>query len=76
MAKNDRITVVTKGGAPLTILADKGGRLVEGEWESQGIPKSSWYVAKLLTRGRTVLEELQVPATEIVSITKVIKEPT
>ena len=56
------------------MVADKGGRKVEGEWESQGAPKTSWYIAELLTRGGTVLDELQVPAVEIVSIQKQVKE--
>ena len=73
MAKNDRISIMTKGGSPLAIQADKGGRTVEGDWELHK-DRSSWYVAKLLTRGGTVLEELQVPGGEVVSITKVIKE--
>lgn len=76
MAKDDYIKITTKGGQPLQVIADKGGRRVEGEWEPQGIPKASWFIARLLTRGGTEIKHLEVPAVEIVSIEVQIKPPT
>ena len=72
MAKDDSIKVLTKGGLPLQVIADKGGRKVEGEWKKYG--SGMWFVARLSTRGGTEVKRLEVPAIEIVSIEIQVKE--
>lgn len=72
MAKDDYITVRTKADVTLEVSADKSGRKVESEITKDG--GINWFVARLLTRGGTLLEEIWVPTTEIVGIQRHLKD--
>jgi hypothetical protein len=71
MAKDDSITIRPRDGIAVVVLADKQGRKVEGEFQKDG--GVNWYVAKLLTRGGTLVFASWVPTDQIVSIEKRIK---
>ncbi len=72
MAKGDSISVVTRDGHMFALEATQNGRRVEFTTEKDaGI---TWAVAKEVTRGGTVVREVQAQVTEVVSVD--IRTPT
>lgn len=73
MAKGDYVMVFTKAGREFQVTADLGGRVVETNWEKEG--NVQWFVARVLTRGGTPVEQIRFPTDEIIAIQSQIKEP-
>ena len=62
MAKGDTITI----DKAFTVTASQAGRTVDLEWEKDG--GINWAVVRERTRGGTLVREVKVAATSIISI--------
>lgn len=70
MAKNDYIHIKHLVGNDVmltTAMASMAGRQIEGDFVTDG--KISWYRAETKSRSGKVIESVQVPAEQILSIT-------